>query len=306
MRIALTGSTGFIGAGVLRHLSVDHEVIRIGRRPECDMRVDLADERAVARMDLTGCEVLIHCAGVVDADFITEPQKAWNQAVAGAEALILRALAGGVKRLIYFSTTHVYGVFQGVISEERMPCPLTPYAQAHYATEQLFRKYARTGVGVYIVRPNAAYGVPVDWDTFDRWELVPFDLPLQAVYNNKIVLKTSGEQKRNFISLEDLVAYVEQMLTDPLADEVFLLNAVGSETLRVVDFAKLCARVFFDLTGRPCGLDRPSGETQASNDFQLITCNRNFKPSREVSEFLRSFIGQAMDRFEKGLVYRGR
>ncbi|MCX5695209.1 MAG: NAD(P)-dependent oxidoreductase [Candidatus Omnitrophica bacterium] len=303
MRVALTGSTGLIGGGVLQLLRSNHEIVRIGRRQECDMHVDLADIRTIATLDLAGCDALIHCAGVVDEDFVTSPQRTWGQAIAGAEELAKRALIGGVERIIYLSTTHVYGAFQGIISEDRIPDPSTHYAIAHYATEQILKSYARKGLKVFIVRPNAVYGIPVDWDGFDRWALVPFNLPLQAAYKGTIVLKTSGEQTRNFIALEDVAQYVEQLLTASVKDEVIILNAVGSDTLRIVDLAQMCADIYYDLTGRICLIEKPVASAGHLNDYQFVTRHTVFSPSRHIGDFLTAFLVQVMEKAKKGVVY---
>jgi UDP-glucose 4-epimerase len=303
MRVIMTGSTGLIGASVFQRLRSSHEIVRIGRRPECDMQVDLADIRTISTLNLNGYEALIHCAGIIDEDFVASPQRAWNQALVGVEELASRALAGGVQRLIYFSTTHVYGAFEGVISEDQPPDPLTNYAIAHYATEQILKRYARQGLKVFIIRPNAVYGIPVDCAAFDRWSLVPFDFPLQAAYKEKIVLKTSGEQKRNLIAIEDLARYVEKLLTAAVNGKVFFLNAVGSETLRIVDLAQMCANIYQDLTGRICHLEKPDTHIKQAFDFQLISKHAEFRPSKHVGDFLRAFLLVILDKTKKGVVY---
>ena len=303
MRIALTGSAGLIGGGMFQLLRSNHEIMRLGRRKECDLHVDFADTRTMSTLNLAGYDVLIHCAGVVDEDFVSEPERAWAQAVSGVEELAKRALAGGVKKIIYFSTTHVYGAFEGRISEDHRSDPLTHYAIAHYATEQILKNYVRKGMGIFIIRPNAVYGMPFDCNTFDRWSLVPFDLPLQAAYQEKIILKSSGEQKRNFIALEDLVRYVEKLLTAPVTGEAFFLNAVGSETVRIVELARMCASIYQELTGRPCPIEKSDGGTGHSSDFQLITLHADFRPSLQIADFLRIFLRHVIDTAKEGVVY---
>ena len=302
MRIILTGSTGLIGGRVWERIRVSHDVARLGRRDTCELRADLAVPTSIAGLDLSGYDALVHCAGVVDEDFINSPERVWAQAVAGTETLAAQALAGGVERVIYFSTTHVYGAFQGTLTEDSHPDPMSPYALAHYATEQVLKRFAHKGLKVFIIRPNAVYGTPVDWDTFDRWSLVPFDLPLQAVYCGKIILKTSGVQKRNFVAADDLAHYVEQLLEFSGKENPLFLNALGSDTLQIYDFAQMCAKVYQDKKGVACPIERPELPTVAEV-FELLTNKPEFQPSEKILDFVKEFMSSAIERLAKGKTY---
>ncbi|MFA4933769.1 MAG: NAD(P)-dependent oxidoreductase [Candidatus Omnitrophota bacterium] len=302
MRIILTGSTGLIGGAIWERLRASHQVVRFGRRPVCELCADFSFPDSVKKVSLSGYDALIHCAGIVDTDFIKNPQSAWAQAVRGIDALAAQAIAGGVKRLIYFSTTHVYGDFDGVLTEESQPNPMTQYAIAHYAGEQILKSYSRKGLEISILRPNAVYGIPSDWDTFNRWSLVPFDLPLQAVYHGKIVLKSSGIQKRNFVSTKDLAFYVEKLLLLPRGKSPLFLNSIGKDTMSIYDFAKLCAKIYFDKKKTICLIKRPE-PSLAAGDFEILTNRNDFQPQENVSDFLNEFIDEVIKRLTKGKVY---
>src|SRR5689334_20539992 len=140
MRILISGSTGLIGAAVAARLAAVGDIATLGRRPTCTLIADLADPAAVLGLDLSGFDALIPCAGVVDEDFAANPERAFRQATLGAARLVDRAVAGGVKRLAYISSAHVYGPLVGVIDEATPPNPMSDYAIAHYATEQIFRR----------------------------------------------------------------------------------------------------------------------------------------------------------------------
>lgn len=302
MRIVLIGATGLIGGKVWERLRANHEVVRLGRRAVCELRADLTVSSSFAKLDLFGYDALIHCAGVVDEDFKNSPQNAWSQAVIGAQAICDRALRDGIKRLVYFSTTHVYGVFHGKLTEESCPNPLSPYAIAHYATEQVLKSYACNDLKIFILRPNAVYGIPVDWDAFDRWSLVPFELPLQAVYRGKIVLKTSGVQKRNFVSTQDLARYVEQLLMLTGGENPLFLNALGTDTMSIYDFAHMCADVYKDKKGITCAVECPKLPLTAE-DFGVSTNKPSFQPSERVEDFVSEFTTAVIERSIKGKTY---
>jgi UDP-glucose 4-epimerase len=306
MKIAMTGATGFIGEHVRQKLQESYEVVTIGRRPSCELKADLAEPESVSRLDLGGYDVLVHCAGVVDEDFYRDPYRAWAQAVLGFEELATRAVTYGVRQFIYFSTSHVYGSFKGIVSETRKPDPLSSYAIAHYAGEQILKRFAHRGdIGAVVLRPNAVYGVPLDWEAFDRWSLVPFDLPLQAVYTGHITLKTTGQQRRNFINACDLAFYVDKLLKKTEDFERFVVvNPIGSETMSIYNFACQCATIFEETSGKICPVVRtePTGSVDGE-DFEFVSVMDEFRPVKHVNQFIKEFITKAIDKIQQGKSY---
>src|ERR1700674_865137 len=132
MRVAITGSTGLIGAAVAaRLLARGHEIVRIGRDPAADIRADLAAIERLPLGALDGCHALVHAAGVTDEDF-ADLARAHAKAERGARALLDAARENSVARCAYVSSAHVYGPLEGRIDESRVPDPRSDYARAHF------------------------------------------------------------------------------------------------------------------------------------------------------------------------------
>ena len=251
----MTGATGLIGHAVARSLAdAGHSILTVGRGDECDVHFDLAKDRGVDPTALAGCAALIHAAGVTDEDF-SDPDAALAKATAGAGALVEAARLAGVRRLVYFSSAHVYGPLEGVIDESRAPNPQTRYAKAHILTEERFRS---TAAALLIARPCAVFGMPPSLDRFARWSLIPFDFPRQAL-GGRIVLKSSGAQRRNFVSAEGLGALAGWWLAQG-STGVTIANAPGPHEMPVYEFALLCARIGQEETGRYCAIERPASQ----------------------------------------------
>src|SRR5690349_6499314 len=115
MRVVVSGTSGLIGAATRARLAARHDVATLGRRQGCDFVADLSDPAAVAALDLSDVDALVHCAGVVDEDFVADPGRAFRQATFGASKLVERAIAGGARRIAYVSSAHVYGPMVGRI-----------------------------------------------------------------------------------------------------------------------------------------------------------------------------------------------
>lgn len=270
MRAAVTGSSGLIGAAVVSRLTQDGTVVTIGRQPENDLKADLADTDQIARLDLSGCDLLVHAAGVVDEDFREDPTRAFRQATAGASALFEAAAASGVPRVAYISSAHVYGPLQGILDEASPADPRSDYAIAHFATEQCLKRLGASFSATAAFRPCAVYGQPQVLSRFRRWGLVPFAFPRQAVSDGVIRLMSSGEQMRNFVAATDIADAIAGWASGgPTGWSV--CNPVGVSDMTVWEFARLCADVAQDRTGRPVEVCRPEGPHEAAQRLQYRT-----------------------------------
>jgi UDP-glucose 4-epimerase len=306
MTVAISGSTGLIGGAVYQQLRAKTEVVRLGRRPSCDMQVDFSRPDTVAALDLGGCDALVHCAGIVDEDFKADPAAAYLQSTLGISKLALRAAACGVRRFVYFSSSHVYGPLLGRLNEASPVNPLSDYAIAHYAAEQSLRRVALDhGLQALSLRPNAVFGIPIEMSTFDRWSLIPFSFPLEAVYQGRIKLLTSGLQRRNFVSAIDLARQVEQFLMIDSEHAAFeILNPVGPATIPVSEFARLCAEKYRELTGSECRVDLPQpGATESVAEFVFESSMPYLKPREDVGDFLITFMARILGDLEHGKRY---
>lgn len=259
MRILLTGASGLIGSAVFSRLFA-HEVIRLGRdRSSCDYLADLSDLNNC--QPFPSCDALVHCAGVVDEDFVDGSLGNLTKVLASAEGLARRAREAGARYAVYISSSHVYGKQEGRVDESCPPNPLSYYAMAHFCTEQIFKKiFSAEDCRVAVLRPNAVYGPLMDLPRFRRWSLIPFSFPLEAYLRGQITLRSSGEQMRNFVSSNTIAETVRSQLDAPLQMPA-ALNVIGGTTESVYSFAQRCARRFSWIEGRSCNIARPSFES---------------------------------------------
>ena len=303
-KILLVGATGLIGAEVFQKLSGENEVVCLGRRPESDLKGDLSKPESLADLDLKGFEAVVHCAGVTDEDLKHRPAEAFVQSTQGMNALIQRAIAGSVKRFVYVSTSHVYGPQQGVIDENTPANPLSDYAIAHYAAEQTLKRNAAKFENSFVLRPNAVFGVPVFIDKFDRWSLIPYSFPLEAVYSQKIVLLSTGEQNRNFVGTKDIANCISELLSFS-NDEVFtIVNPLGKETMSVYDFALKCAEVSEKVTGTKSRVERPEPEGKFAEAMFQYRSQLDLKSSQvDLTDSLTHLFSKIFEEFKNGKKY---
>lgn len=255
--VALTGATGVVGQGIEAALAAAGH----GVRPLARGDYDLVHPERAKWLELEGVDALVHAAGVTEESARTA--KGAVIAGEGLQALAARAKAQGVARLVYISSAHVYGPLEGRIGEANTPDPRNDYARLHLESEGVA---AASGLACDILRPCNVFGMPADLAHFERWALIPFGFPRDAVFDGRIVLKTPGLQTRNFVAAAGVGAAVAARLAEP-AQARRVRNVAGRDTLSVRDFAARVAAVAGPILGSPPAIEAPPAEIPAPPAF---------------------------------------
>ncbi len=289
MKVAVAGASGLVGNGVATALrAAGHGVVTVGRRADCDIVVDLARASKIPSGAFAGCDAIVHAAGVIDEDFAS-PAIAQAKSGDGTRALVSAALEDGAKRAVYFSSAHVYGPLEGDMDEAHALDPRSDYAKAHRASEAIVQEEAkRRGASSLVVRPCAVFGPLAHPESFVRWSLIPFDFPRQGV-TGRIVLKSAGTQRRNFVSSIALGSLVRGWLESPQQTDA-IANAPGPDELSVYDFALLCARIAGEEGGFECRVERPASASTEGKPFRYLTRHGPLPAPPRVVDHVRELV----------------
>jgi UDP-glucose 4-epimerase len=157
----VTGGAGFIGSHVATRLAETGRPVRVvdnlstGSRANLahlDGQVefiegDLADGRVCARA-VAGVEVVIHVAALPSVPrSLADPWGTHDANVNSTVQLLQAAHAAGVRRVVFSSSSSVYGDTPTLPKVEDVePRPRSPYAASKLAAEQYVLAYARAGL----------------------------------------------------------------------------------------------------------------------------------------------------------------
>jgi len=170
MRILVTGSSGRVGRAVyVRLLRDGHDVRGLDRSPAstADVVGDIRDPM-VLRRALEGIDAVIHTAalhaphvGLVDETLFREIN------VDATIALAQLAIERGIERLVFTSTTALYGDAAtppgraGWIDESVEPVPRTVYHRSKLAAESALEEFSRReGLRVTVLRMSRCFPEP--------------------------------------------------------------------------------------------------------------------------------------------------
>ncbi|MDQ6972595.1 MAG: SDR family oxidoreductase, partial [Mariprofundaceae bacterium] len=155
-----------------------------------------------------------------------------------------------------------------VISEDVCPANLHPYATSHRAGEDVVRaENEGGGIEGIVIRLSNAFGPPAHPGT-NCWALLVNDLCRQAVTEHRMVLHSSGMQRRDFVTLHDVVTASRHLLETEGVEGVY--NLGGSWAPSVFEMALLIQERCEPLLGYEPEIIRPlpaSDETSPQFEY---------------------------------------
>ncbi|MBA3043384.1 MAG: NAD(P)-dependent oxidoreductase [Rhizobiaceae bacterium] len=169
MRIVLTGSSGRIGRAIFGALCGQHEIIGIDRSPFSTTHVvgDFANE-LLLRSALERADAVIHTAALHAPHVGTLPNEEFQRInVEGTRLIVREAIAAGVKRFVFTSTTALYGDAVSLssctwIDEDTPPLPKSIYHRTKLQAENVLEKMAGPEFAVRVLRMSRSFPEPGD------------------------------------------------------------------------------------------------------------------------------------------------
>lgn len=154
----------------------------------------------------------------------------------GTLSVFEAARHGGLKRVVYASSSSVYGANtkQPFSENDRVDTPLSLYAASKRANELLAHAYTHLyGIESVGLRFFTVYG------TWSRPDMALFKFARNTVQGRPIEVYNRGEMKRSFTYVDDVVAGIVAVLEKPAAGQYLIYNLGGSEAVPLMRFVEL-------------------------------------------------------------------
>lgn len=150
MKILLTGASGFLGRICMPFLTVDHQVLSIGRNMSNDINADLA----TFIPELPPIDAVIHAAGKAHVYPRTEAEKQafFDVNVNGTRHLLDALNTTSVKAFVFISSVSVYGLDHGENIPESTPLKgSSPYASSKIQAETMIVSWCQKHQVDYLI-----------------------------------------------------------------------------------------------------------------------------------------------------------
>jgi len=202
---AISGGAGFLGLHLSRRLLADGAAVRtldvvpldepeLERSVE-EVRGDVRDRGAAARL-VEGADVLVHAAAALPIQ--AKREAIWSANVGGTENVLAAARDAGVRRVVFISSTAVYGVPEKhPIVEDDSLAGVGHYGESKIAAEEVCRRFAAGGLEVVVIRPKTFIG-PERLGVFE----ILFDWIREG---RRIYVLGKGGNRYQLLAVEDLV-----------------------------------------------------------------------------------------------------
>jgi nucleoside-diphosphate-sugar epimerase len=288
----VTGGGGFIGSHIARALVRQGQRVRIfdngmtgGPQRLADVLADiewiaddLRDSEALQRA-FAGVEVVFHQAAVASVPrSIAEPTLAHAINLTGTLNVLDAACRAGVRRVVYASSSAVYGVLPGSPKSEAMPVePLSPYAAQKLAGEHYCRIWQQLhGLETVSLRYFNVYGPGQDPQS--EYAAVIPKFITTVLRGDTPTVFGDGEQSRDFIYIEDIVnANLRAAMQSEAVGHVFNVGTGGSSTLNqlLAELARITGREI-----HPNYTDaRPGDVRESLADISLLKAILGYQPT---------------------------
>lgn len=303
-KIFVTGGAGFIGSHLVKKLvSLGHEVIvadvmlrgnKIDPAIMNSIQFHKADVRDKATMlELTrGCELIFHFAAVLGVDVVADaPVETMDTEVQGMFNLIDACQTHGIKKMVYASTSGIYGhsAIEKSATETITVDPRTSYAIAKRFNEiYLAACFEEKGIESVSLRLFNVYGKGQD-----NRMVIPRFIE-QAKSGEPITVFGSGDQTRDFTYIDDTIEACIRLSQHIHGAEIY--NISNEEEVKIVDLAKKIVKISGSKS-QIKNIDAPSKRYDYEVERRLGSSEKlfgvtGFKPKTPLETGLKTIISE--------------
>src|SRR5262245_12075750 len=200
---AISGGAGFLGLHLARRLLADgHEVRSLDLVPLDEPGLEVQElqgdirDAAAAREVVAGARILVHAAAALPIRGGRDEIRSVN--VDGTLTLLSAAAEAGVRRVVFVSSTAVYGVpDKHPIEEDDALDGVGHYGSSKIEAEEMCAAFRRRSLDVVIVRPKTFIG-PERLGVFE----ILFDWIREG---GRVYVIGGGSNRYQLLAVEDLV-----------------------------------------------------------------------------------------------------
>jgi nucleoside-diphosphate-sugar epimerase len=251
MKFLITGGAGFIGSNIVEELVARKHFVRVLDNFSTGKMENLEpfrDKIEVVKGDITnpadlrgalnGIEVVLHQAALRSVPrSIDDPFSSNEVNITGTLKLLLEAREQKIRRVVYASSSSVYGDSKKIPQNEAdATSPISPYAVSKLAAENYCSVFAKTlGLQTVSLRYFNVFGPRQNPDS--KYSAVIPKFIESATKSLPLEIHGDGEQSRDFTFIRNVVnANILAGTTEGVSGNVF--NIACGKSYSVLDIAR--------------------------------------------------------------------
>ena len=216
-KILITGGAGFIGSHLVEAFSKKNEVVILDNLFQGNKLKKIKGNYSLIKSDVRdfdtvkfyskNCDVIIHLAAIIGVDIVAKNNLLTMESeMECIKNVSLSAVKNNIKKIIYTSTSAVYGKlnYKKKVKENDIVAPESAYAISKRMCEiYLYNLQKKYNIDCTILRPFNIYGLRQDT------RMVMPRFINMAKRNKPIIIYENGQQTRDFTHVSDFVKVTE-------------------------------------------------------------------------------------------------
>lgn len=301
-KILVTGGAGFIGSNLCNMMAEkDHEVIAfdnlsLGKTENLSDKVKFFEGDVNKEEDLkkagTDFEYIIHLAASSSAPMFAEDMYyAYQNNVAGHIRVMQYAKKIGAKKMLFASTSSIYGNNPTPLTEDQEVTPPNHYSVTKFAQENASRVFSSAeNLEIIAFRFMSIYGLNEDHKTTFANLVSQFIWGMAK--DEQPTLYGDGTQERDFTNVKDVVQGIEKAMETDKKYGFTVFNIGTNSCINLIDLVKLINKVMGkDI--KPKFIPNPVKEGYVKSqlaDINKISKELGYKPTIELEDGIREIV----------------
>lgn len=278
MNILVVGGNGFIGSNLVKELTktsnnitvadkVFHNVLHVNNIEMAN--VDFLNVDSLSPV-INGKDLIYLCAGTTSPISSWEkPMREINENISPIISFLDAVSSTNVKKIVFISSGGtIYGKKYGLLTEQSLPCPFTPYAIGKLTIEYLLNYLKeKTGINNDIYRIANVYGI--DKNIKSGQGVIP--IWINSILRKEKIYVYGCDSVRDYVYVEDVAKLMSYSIRTLSTSELFNIGTGrGVTSLELLNIFRKVIDFDFDFEIIP---SRPFDNTSSILDSSKITAN---------------------------------
>jgi UDP-glucose 4-epimerase len=301
-KVVITGAAGFIGSNLAQELASDNNIILIddlstGYLTNIEDIIDKSNvtfiegsitDLGILQKIFKGVDYVFHEAAISSVPkSIKDPIRSNEVNINGTLNVLVAAKENSVKKIVYASSSSVYGDTPTLPkTEDMLPCPLSPYAVSKLTGEYYCQVFTRNyNLSTISLRYFNVYGLRQDSSNEYAAVIPKF---ITNVLNDKSpVIYGAGKQTRDFVFIDDIVnaniSAAEQEATG-------IFNIASGKCISINDLAKSVIKICKKNLNLVYKTPRSGDIRHSSADISKAKKKLHYEPRFNLTEGLKKTV----------------